>query len=313
MGRICGKRWEAKYIQVFTTWTFLNKFLDRPFQEVLNTIKPQEHTEFMIWCAGQDDERTRKSFANPPPPPEYLTMQQYIHGVTQLNLRNVEASAKFLMHTRFCIKPPWPRPIILGQDNGVSYVLWPGEGFEEIYDDLSDNTLTHPFIHRLEIIQQNSRSTILFFVILGTLALGGGEDNITSATLKRDSSTLTPFSVVLSVKDKSIWLVQRDDYYDDYHNFVEVPKDAYMWQYLTGRKDSRSNFDVIRIMEFSEFSQLTESSAKSRNMFPRGVLETARRVHPKPYLLSHKDAVAAIPKKVENGRLGWKTECVEQI
>lgn len=189
----------------------------------------------------------------------------------------------FMYHTQIRDWEAYPKPIVLGSEDGIVYQLHSQLLDLEPSFDLPAGATSSDAITEIRSTNPNTKCPLQFVLALGILQY----------TRIADSSRAeTPFRVCVNAIDRSIWLVLAPYTLDDVGDRVPIPRGTDPWPYLGLHSDGRVQFDVMKLMTFEEFHKLgDQSQALEREMFGRA--KVAIQVWPTAWVPT-KEAVDAV-------------------
>jgi hypothetical protein len=103
----------------------------------------------------------------------------------------------------------------------------------------------------------------------------------------------TPFLIVINIVDKSLWMVLCKDEEDYYETGVLIRANANGWDFLPEPANGRPSFDVMQILTWKDFTALNQTSARTRRLFSKEALKTAKKVAPVLYAAAESDVKMA--------------------
>lgn len=248
--------------------------------------------------------KMRPARAGSPAKNRRLTTVEYFDALRKLDVGNVNSLGDFMSRTQKPHHRPTPRPILLGADGDVQYVLRSGLAFYEIIDDLVENTKVHPnfveFIPESDSGFDATEGLLRYGFHLGALEGILPRSTDVSADFNTTAATAivvsTPFNVFLNPLDKSIWIV-LDQKSQDGLGFMEFTGDP--WDSLPSFSEGRAQFDVMRILSGEEVNvwdgnHMAWDFQTPRPFFTQEAMKTAKRVFLEPHTADAGEVMAAL-------------------
>ncbi|KAL8708509.1 MAG: hypothetical protein Q9225_007591 [Loekoesia sp. 1 TL-2023] len=218
--------------------------------------------------------------------------REYIDALRTVNFLSIPSVIDFYSNTKRDLPKTEPESITLGSENGITYKLFYGLGFDldpvkgthvlqsYEYGDATDDAdvaieirATGPDVH----------SPVQYVYHLGHVVAVGAK----LSTFYRYGVPNTSYLVCIDIVDRSIWLVMspygfRRSYDGGRSSICE---DVDTWRDIRAKANGRPSFDVMRLMSWDEFESiaLDQGSAPSRPMFSAQAVATAKRIEPEPF------------------------------
>jgi len=111
-----------------------------------------------------------------------------------------------------------------------------------------------------------TKSPVQYIVRLGFLQCVATHTHGTRSTCSSEPMN-TPFSIVLNIVDKSLWMILGEYRRDMIEEYVPIPANANSWDFLPEPANGRPSFDVMQILTWRDFIALKQTSAKARRFF----------------------------------------------
>lgn len=188
-----------------------------------------------------------------------MSPASYIKQLEAVDFRNFDSIITFVYETQTYGWGPYPKPIILGSENGLVYQLRSELLDLEPSDDLPASATTNDALTEIRSTNPTIKCPLQLVLPLGILEY---------SIFDGSSRTETPFRVCLNPVDRSIWLVFTPDRLDDLGDRVSTPRVTDPWPCLGLNSDGRMQFDVMELMTWKEFQSLEDQSqALKRDIF----------------------------------------------
>lgn len=209
----------------------------------------------------------------------------YIRQLSAVDFRRTDSITTFIYRTQIRDWKPYPKPIVLGSEDGMLYQLRSQLLDLEPSFDLPAGATSSDAITEIRSTNPNTRCPLQFVLPLGTLEY---------SRFAESSHTETPFRVCVNPIDRSIWLVLGPYTLDDLGDRVSIPPGTDPWPYLGLHSYGRVQFDVMELMTWQEFKLLgAPSQARKKDMF--GQAEVAMQVWPTAWVPTKEAVDSVVP------------------
>jgi hypothetical protein len=214
------------------------------------------------------------------------TMPQYIHALKNVNFSDEDSIGEFLLLTQPTGWQPAPQPVELGKEGSYKYQLISCMHDWEISSDIPPGTEDSWVAVEIRPTLANTKSPVQYVVPLGYLQCVATHTHRTRSTYSTQPTINTPFTIVLNIVDKSIWMVLDKETRDCNPEPVPIPANANGWDFLPEPSTDRPSFDVMQILTWDEFIALNQTSTGKRRLFLKRALATAKKVIPAFYAVA---------------------------
>jgi len=249
--------------------------LDSPFEDATRGWTKEDRKSFFEWFSAQAkaerEEKVRQQQAQPA-----MTIPQYVKALMNVNFSDEDSIGQFILSTQMLGRQPRPQPVVLGTEKSYKYLLISCLGGLDISSDIAEDTEESGAV--VEIRSALANTPVQYIVPLGFLQCVAHTHRSRS---NRSSEPMnTPFTIVLNIVDKSLWMVLDKYRRDITEEDVAIPANANGWDFLPEPANGRPSFDVMQILTWRDFTALEQTSAEARRFFSKEALATARRIVP---------------------------------
>ena len=212
-----------------------------------------------------------------------MAPRMYIPYVQSSILTGTASVIRFIKTTQSRDWASYPRPIVLGSEDGNVYQLRSQLLDLEPSCDLPAGAVSSNAFTEIRPTKPNTECPLRFVLPLGLLEYIRVADS---------SRVETPFHVCVNPVDLSIWLILASYTLDDLGDRMPISRGTDPWPYLGLHSYGRVQFDVMELMTANDFQGLqNQEEALKRDMF--GAAEEATQVWPTAWVPT-KDAVEAL-------------------
>ena len=237
-----------------------------------------------------------------------MTMPQYIKALMNVDFNDEDSVDQFINLTQILDWRPGPQPIVLGTEKSYKYQLISCLGQWDISSDIAEDTEESAVAVEIRSALANTKSPVQYIVPLGFLQCVATHTHGTRST-GSSKPWDTPFAIVLSIVDNSLWMVLGKFRMDVNELAEPIEETDNNWDFLPESANGRPSFDVMQILTWKDFIELEKTSAKGRRFFSKEALATARRIVPEFYAAAESDVKKALafPETSAQSKSGKKS------